>query len=140
MGDLKEAMKQKDAEKLSTVRMIMAAIKNTEIDQGGVLTDEQIQETIAKQVKQLQDAMKDFSAGGRTDLVEQTQKEVAYLSSFLPAQLSDEELETIAKEVLKTLGTTSKQDFGKIMGAVMAAVKGQADGNRVREVVNRLCM
>lgn len=138
--DQKTAMRAKDSETLSILRMVMAAIKNTEIDKGVVLDDVAIQDVIARQVKQLADAAKDFKAGGRQDLLDQNEKEMALLNRYLPAQLSDEELEEIVRNVMTDLGTTSKQDFGKIMGAVTAHTKGKADGNRVRDVVNRLCV
>lgn len=140
MEDQKQAMREKDSERLSTIRMVMAAVKNTEIDRGNALADNEIQEVIAKQVKQLADAVKDFTAGGRADLVEKTNKEIALLSGYLPQQLSDEELERIVVATMDELGTKSKQDFGKIMGAITAKTKGRADGTRVRDIVQRLCV
>lgn len=140
MNDQKQAMKEKDAQKLSVLRMVMAAIKNVEIDKGTQLGDGEIQEAIARQVKQLNDALKDFTSAGRTDLIEQTNKEISLLSAYLPQQLSDEEIEQTVKGVMKKLGTNNKQDFGKIMGAVTAETKGKADGSRVRDIVNKLCV
>lgn len=140
MDDQKTAMKAKDSETLSILRMVMAAVKNTEIDKGVVLDDAAIQDVIARQVKQLVDASKDFKAGGRDDLFEQNEKEIALLNRYLPAQLNDAELEEIVQKIIADLGTNSKQDFGKIMGAVTAQTKGKADGNRVRDIVNRLCV
>lgn len=140
MEDQKQAMREKDSERLSMIRMVMAAVKNTEIDRGSVLNDTEIQEVIARQVKQLADALKDFTAGGRADLVEKTNKEMGMLSGYLPQQLSDEELEQIVEVTMAELGTKNKQDFGKIMGAITAKTKGLADGNRVRDIVQRLCV
>lgn len=138
MNDLKTAMKEKNSDTVSALRMIMAAVKNEEIDRGSALEDADIQAAIARQVKQLNDAMKDFGAGGREDLVAQSAKEIALLNTYLPKQLSDDELEAITKAVMEKLGTSSKQDFGKIMGAVVAETKGKADGSRVKDAVNRL--
>ena len=87
----KEAMKSKDSDKLSTLRQIWSAIKNAEIDSSGELSDEKVQEIIARQVKQLRDAMSDFEKGGREDLVEQNKKEIELLETYLPAQMSDED-------------------------------------------------
>lgn len=140
MEDQKQAMRDKNSEQLSTIRMVMAAVKNTEIDRGTVLEDVEIQEVIARQVKQLADAVKDFIAGGRADLVEQSNKEMSLLAGYLPQQLSDEELESIIEKTMTDLGTKNKQDFGKIMGAVTAQTKGRADGNRVKDIVQRLCV
>lgn len=140
MEDQKQAMRDKNSERLSTIRMVMAAVKNTEIDRGTVLEDVEIQEVIARQVKQLADAVKDFIAGGRADLVEQSNKEMSLLAGYLPQQLSDEELESIIEKTMTDLGTKNKQDFGKIMGAVTGQTKGRADGNRVKDIVQRLCV
>src|SRR3989338_7416842 len=104
MEDQKQAMRDKNSERLSTIRMVMAAVKNTEIDRGTVLEDVEIQEVIARQVKQLADAVKDFIAGRRADLVEQSNKEMSLLAGYLPQQLSDEELESIIEKTMTDLG------------------------------------
>jgi uncharacterized protein len=132
----KDAMKAKDSETLSTLRMVWSAVKNEEIKAQEELNDAKVQEVIAKQVKQLKDATKDFAAGGRDDLVESTNKEVAILEAYLPEQMSDEDLKKIVDETVAGFGEVSPADMGKLMGAVMGKVKGQADGNRVKEMVS----
>lgn len=129
------AMKEKNQEALSTLRMLSSAIKNAEIEKQSALTDEEVQAVIARQVKQLRDANTDFQSSGRTDLVEKTNAEIALLETYLPAQMSDEELQAIVKATAEEMGVTAKADMGKLMGAVMKKVAGQADGNRVKEMV-----
>lgn len=127
------AMKQK-SDALSILRMASAAIKNEEIEKQHELNDEEVQAVIARQVKQLTDAQKDFEAAGRDDLKEQAQKEIDILSSYLPRQLSDEELEKIVDEVFAAV---QAKNVGQIIGQVMQKVKGQADGNRVKQIVEK---
>lgn len=135
---LAEALKARNVEKLSILRMLWSAIKNAEIDKKGELTDGEIQQVALRQVKQLNDALKDFEKGGREDLIKKTKFEIETLQQYLPEQLSNEKLIEIVKKVLNGSGTKSPQDLGKIMGAVMKEVKGKADGNKVREIVNSL--
>ncbi len=131
-----DAMKQGDADKLSILRLLMSAIKNEEIELKRELNDEETQAVVGRQVKQLNDSIKDFEAGGRSDLVEKTQKEVEVLKEYLPEQLSDEELESIIDKKITEL-SAGPQDIGKVMGAVMKEAKGKADGNKVREIVSK---
>ncbi|HYE59797.1 MAG TPA: GatB/YqeY domain-containing protein [Candidatus Kapabacteria bacterium] len=133
-----QAMKDRNAEVTDMLRMLWSQIRNEEIAQQHDVTDEDIVQIVSRQVKQLQDALQDFTKGGRTDLIEKTNKEIAFLQQYLPVQLSDEELETIVKEVIAASGAASGNDTGKVMGTVMKQVKGKADGNRVREMVTRL--
>jgi len=131
------AMKSKEKELLTTMRLVWSAIKNKEIEKKSELNDEEIQEVIAKQVKQLQDALKDFEAGGRSDLVKQAKSEIEILNVYLPEKISEEKLREIVDEVIGDVGATTPQDIGKVMGVVMKKVKGQADGNQVREIVSK---
>lgn len=132
-----EMMKAGDADKLSILRLLMSAIKNEEIAKKQPLDDAQVQAVALAQVKQLQDALVDFETGKRDDLIKKTKAEIDFLSQFMPKQLSDEELSRVVDEVVAELAPASPQEMGKIMGAVMKKVKGQAGGNRVREIVVR---
>lgn len=134
-ADQKRAMKERDKQTLSTLRMVTAAIKNAEIEAQGALSDADVERIIARQVKQLQDSIKDFAAGGRDDLLARAKVEEALLASYLPEQLSDEELADIVAATVNDLGAASPADMGKVMGAVMGKVNGRADGNRVRAAV-----
>jgi len=138
LEDQKKAMKERSKQKLSTLRMLTSAIKNVEIEKQHELSDEEVLEVIARQAKQLKDAMKDFESGGRDDLLEKTKSELGVLEAYLPEQLSDEELEKVVKATAEKVGASSSADMGKIMGAVMGQVKGKADGNRVRAIVQKL--
>lgn len=132
------AMKAKDKATLGTIRMLLSAIANEEIDKQEALTDEDIQKVAARTVKQLNDAIKDFDAGGRADAVEEARAEIAVLQNYLPAQLSDEELRPIVEKVIADTGASAPSDMGKVMGAVMKEVGSGADGNRVRTMVSEL--
>jgi uncharacterized protein YqeY len=134
LAQLKEAMKSGDKSRVTILRTLHAAIKQVEIDTQKELTDEEVQQVVQRQVKQLQDAITDFSAGGRTDLVEQNLVEIDILSTFLPEQLSDEALLAVVEEVVADHGIDTP--FGQLMGAVMKQVSGKADGNRVRATLD----
>ncbi len=134
----KKAMKEKEAEKLSILRVLWATIKNEEIEKGQQLNNEQIQELVARQVKQLKDALVDFEKGNRIDLVEQTKKEIAVLTVYLPEQMSDVDLEQLIKNILLENNITDAKDSGKAMALIMPAVKGKTDGAKVRNIVNQI--
>lgn len=133
--DQTAAMKARDEARLSTLRMLTAAIKNAEIEKKRELSDDEAQDVVARQAKQLSDAMKDFESGGREDLLTKTKAELGVLRAYLPKQLGDDELRAVVEEVVAQTGATSAADMGKVMGAVMGKVTGQADGNRVRALV-----
>jgi len=130
------AMKEGDKQSLSTLRMLWSAIRNAEIDKGSELSDEEVEQLITRQVKQLKDSLTDFEKAGRTDLIEQCQGEIKFLSTYLPQQLSDDELEQVVKDVVSK--SSGEKNMGIIMGAVMKDVKGKADGKRVRECVEKM--
>lgn len=134
----KEAMKAGEKERVSVLRMLAAAIKQAEIDSQSELTDTEVEQLVKRQVKQLTDASNEFAAAGRTDLVDQNTAEIKILETFLPEQLTDEELVSIVSETIETMtsGETTPQ-FGQVMGAAMKAVAGRADGNRVRAIIEK---
>lgn len=135
--EMKDAMKAKDEAKLSTVRMVRSALKNKQIDLGHPLTDDEAQAVVRTMVKQYKDAVTDFTTAGRTDLVDKQNAEIAILETYLPAQMSDADIEGIAKSVIAAQNATAK-DIGRVMGAVMKEVAGRADGNRVKDVIGKL--
>src|SRR3989338_6481768 len=132
-----EAMKAGDADKLSILRLLLSAIKNEEIEKKAPLDDKEVQAVAARQVKQLQDALVDFESGKREDLIKKTKEEIKFLHQFLPEQLSEDKLAQVVDDTIAELAAASPQDTGKVMRAVMKKIKGQADGNRVREIVAR---
>lgn len=131
-----EAMKARDADKVSTYRMLRSALKNLEIDkQVAELSDEQVVEIIGKEVKKLRDARADFEKAGRTELTEKTDAEIALLAGFLPEQLSEADvLAAVAKKAAE-LGLTGEAAYGRLMGEVMKDLKGRADGGTVGKAV-----
>jgi len=136
--DLVAAMKAKEAEKLSVLRMLQSALKNEAIDlKKDTLTDEEVFKVIKSEVKKRKDSIDSYVQGGREDLAEGEKKEVEILSSYLPAQMSSEQIESKIDEVLAGLSAEQKGNFGMAMGAVMKAVGASADGNLVREILNK---
>lgn len=135
-ADMIAAMKAKETETLRVLRNVISAVKNAEIDHKGDFDDAAVQAVVAAQVKQLKDALAEFEKGGREDLASQNRGDIAILETYLPAQLTDEELSQIVSETLAQMGITTKADMGKAMGAVMAKVAGRADGTRVKIMVS----
>ena len=133
MEDMKNAMRAHEALKLDVVRMIRSEVKNFEIDNGEA-NDEAVQKIVKTMLKQQKDALLDFERAARQDLIDETQSKIEILSSYLPTELSDEELEKVVAEVLA--GATTK-DFGPLMGQVMKKVGNRADGSRVTALLKK---
>lgn len=131
--DMKNAMRAKDTVKLGVIRFLLAEIRNFEID-NGEQDDAGVQKLIAKQVKQMRDAITEFDKGGRTDLVNEEQAKIAILETYLPQQLSDEELQAIVDRVV---GQAQGANMGQVIGMVMKEVAGRADGGRVSALVKQ---
>ena len=137
-NDLKEAMKAKDIFKRDVIRFLMSAVKQVEVDERRELSDEDIQKLIQKSVKQREDAANQYKEVGREDLFEKETKEAEFLKSYLPKQLSDDELKEIVKEVIDKTGASSMKDMGKVMGMVIKKTAGQADGRRINNIVKEM--
>jgi len=136
--DLLTAMKAKDSFKRDVIRFLNSSIKQIEVDERRELSDEEIIKIIQKSVKQREDAIKQFEEASRDDLIEKEKKELEILSSYLPKQLSDEELESIVKEVINEVGAKSMADIGKVMGVAIKKTQGRADGKRINEIVKKV--
>ncbi len=137
-SDLKEAMKAGDTLRRDTLRLIDSAIKNVEIEKQKRetgLSDEEVLEVLGRAVKQRQDSIRQFEAGGRPDLAENEKVELEIIVPYLPAQLSQAEIALVVDEIFAAAGQVTAADLGKIMGQAMARLKGKADGNVVREIV-----
>jgi len=132
-----EARKNQNKEKLSVMQVVLSALKNESIAKQKELSDEEVIVVLQKQVKQSNDAMKDFVAGKRQDLVDQTIKEIAVLSEFLPAQMSQSDVEKEVQKIIVEFGEVGPNDFGKVMGIAMSKLKGKADGNIVGATVKK---
>lgn len=135
LEDLKEAMKEKNEIKKNAIQMTRAGILQIEKDTGTELTDEQIIELIAKEVKKRKDSIGDYEKGGREDLVNQIKEEIKYLEIYLPVQLTKEEIAQIVKEIIEKTGATSMKDMGKIMKEAKEKIGAKADGKSINEVV-----
>lgn len=136
-GDLKESIKNKDAMRTSTLRMVTASVENLLIEKREKeLTDGDVLKIISRQIKQHLDSIESFKKGGRNDLVEKETKELEILKSYMPEQLGEEEIEKITREIISRAG--SDTEFGSIMKLVMQEVKGRADGKLVSSVVQKL--
>ena len=138
-ADFKEALKTKDATRKNAVNMARAAIKQYEVDHREELDDEGVQEVIAKQVKMRKDALADFEKAGRTDLLDVYKAEIDILQSYLPKQLSEDEVRAIVTKAMEEAGIApEKKNMGMIMKTVMPLVKGKADGGIVKKVVDSI--
>jgi gatB/yqey family protein len=135
-NDLKESMKNKEQVKKSVVTLIRAAIKQKEVDERVELNNEAVLDIISKQMKQRNDALEEFKKAGRDDLISQTEEEIQVLLSYLPKQLTDDELRVLIKEAIDKTGASSSKDMGKIMGILMPKTKGKADGKRINTLVS----
>ena len=136
--DLKSAMKGGEKLRTETLRSLKSAIKYAEIEAGRELDDQGVLEVIAKQAKQRRDSMVEFEKGQRADLIEKEAAELAMLERYLPAELSEAEIEAKAKAVIAKLGVTDAQGIGQVMKHMVAELKGQADGKLINQVVRKL--
>ena len=137
-NDFKEAMKAKDKVRKDTINFVRAAIKQTEVDTREEVDDQGIAAILAKQVKMRKDALADFEAAGRQDMLDQYQAEIDVLMEYMPQQLTEEEMLSIVKQTASDLGIeegSGRASMGKLMGPVMGKVKGLADGNDVKNIV-----
>jgi uncharacterized protein YqeY len=125
--DMKSAMRAAAKERLGTIRMLMAAIKQREVDERIELDDTQILAVIDKMVKQRRESITQFEAGGRQDLVAKEAEELKLLSDYLPAQLSDAELDALISEAIAATGASSIKDMGKVIGLIKSKAQGRAD-------------
>jgi hypothetical protein len=137
-ADLTEAMKAKDAEKLSTLRMLQSALKYQQIDAGHELSDDEALSVIRKAVKQRQDSIEQYEKGNRPELAAKERSEMTMLQAYLPPELSEEEIESGVKEIIANTGAASKKDMGKVMKEATARYKGRVDGKKIQEIAARL--
>ena len=136
-ADLKQAMKDKDVIRKNTVQLVRSAILQYEKDHLTELDEEGVIEVIAKELKQRKDSLPDFEKSGREDLVENLKREMEVLMTYLPAQLSEEEITEIVREAIAKTGAASDKDMGKVMGMVTAQTKGRADGKTIGAIAKK---
>jgi uncharacterized protein YqeY len=131
MEDMKAAMRARETTKLSAIRLLLSEVKNAEIDHGE-LNEEGFQKVVAKLAKQIRESADEFAKAGREETAASESEKLKVIEAYLPAQLTDEELKSIIEAVKANSPDAS---MGQLMGAVMAKVKGRADGNRVKQLL-----
>jgi len=134
----RDAMRARDERRTTTLRMALAAAHNQRIARGRELTDEEVTEVIGREVKQRRESIEIYRGAGREDRAASEEAEVAILAEFLPEQLSDVEIETLARAAIGETDASGPADIGKVMGRVTPETKGRADGRRVSDIVRRL--
>lgn len=136
--ELKDALRAGDKMKLATIRLILSAVNYAEIDQQKQLDDQGVHAVIAKMIKQRKESIEAFTAGNRQDLVDKEQAELNILESYMPKQLTRDEIVVEAKKVIAEVGANKPQDMGKVMGKLTPMLRGKADGKEVASVVTEL--
>jgi hypothetical protein len=137
-ADLKQALKEGDDTRKRTLRLLMSAVHNTEIEKGEALDDGGVLATIVKQVKQRHDSAEEFRRGNRQDLVDKEESEAVVLQTYLPPAMSREDIEAAARKVIAEVGAQGPRDMGKVMGPLNAQLRGRADGAEISAVVREL--
>ena len=136
--DLKQAIRQGDEPGRATVRLLMAAIKNAEIEKRRELEEGELLAVVAKEIKQRRESIAQFEEGHRQDLADREKAELEILAAYLPEQMSREEIETKARQIIEEVGATSPAQTGQVMSRLMPLVQGKADGKLVNQVVKEL--
>ncbi|MFD6439204.1 GatB/YqeY domain-containing protein [Peribacillus sp. NPDC060186] len=136
-NDMKQAMKNKEKDKLSVIRMLKASIQNEALKLRQDLTDNEELTVLSRELKQRKDSLQEFENAGRSDLVDKVRTELVYVEAYMPEQLSEEEISKIVKQTIEEVNATSKADMGRVMGALMPKVKGKADGSLVNKLVQQ---
>ncbi|QGG47899.1 GatB/YqeY domain-containing protein [Heliorestis convoluta] len=138
--DMKAAMKEKEAGRfrLSVIRMARSAIQKLEIDKRRDLTEDEVIEVLAKEVKQRRDSSVEYEKAGRSEEVAKLNEEIALLTAYLPQQLSEDDIRSLVQEAVTVTGAQSPRDMGKVMSALMPKVKGRADGKIVNQIVKEM--
>lgn len=135
--DLKDAMRNRDKQRLSVIRSVKSSLQNEVINKGQELIDDEVLSVLNREMKQRKESLYEFEQADRKELVDKTNIEIQILSEYMPSQLSDEELRQVVLEMIDDVGATSKSDMGKVMGAIMPKVKGRADGSKVKNLVQQ---
>ena len=138
LQDMKDAMKAKDTVRKNTVQLVRSGVLQIEKDKKIELDDEGVLDVIAKELKKRRDSLPEFEKSGRTDLIENLNKEIEVLLGYLPEQLTEEEIQVIVDETIKEVQAESMKDMGKVMAAVTPKVKGRADNKIVSNYVKKL--
>lgn len=136
--DMKQAMKAKDELKLSTLRTLLSSVSYARIDKGEELTDDDVLDVITREAKKRRETIEAAERGGRSEIAEREKAELAVLKDYLPEQLDEAQIESIARQVAAEVGATEPKDKGKVMGPLMQRIRGRADGKLAGAVVERI--
>lgn len=135
---MKQAMKAKDELKLSTLRTLLSSVSYARIDKGEELTDDDVLDVITREAKKRRETIEAAERGGRSEIAEREKAELAVLKDYLPEQLDEAQIESIARQVAAEVGATEPKDKGKVMGPLMQRIRGRADGKLAGAVVERI--
>ncbi|EIT85221.1 hypothetical protein A374_10775 [Fictibacillus macauensis ZFHKF-1] len=135
--DMKQAMKDKNKQKLSVIRMVKASLQNESIKLGRDINEEEELTVLAREMKQRKDSLHEFENAGREDLAEGIRAEIAIITDYMPKQLTDDEVNDLVLAAIQEVGATSKAQMGKVMGAVLPHIKGKADASLVSRLVQQ---
>jgi hypothetical protein len=136
--DLKQALKTSERSKVSVIRMVKAAVKNVQIEKGRELSDDEVLSVLSTMAKQRRESIEQFTKGGRADLVQSEEQELSILQSYMPQQLTHDEIEKLIRDAIRESSATGAQDMGKVMRILMPKIKGIADGKYVNQRVKEL--
>jgi len=138
LDDLKEAMKAKDAPRLSCLRMLKAALKNKQVEKRGPLDDREFEAVVSSMVRKGRESVEEFTKAGRLDLARKESAEIEILHQYLPEQLTQEQIEDVVKEVISEVGASGPKDLGKVMKSAMERLGGKAQGKDVNQAAKKL--
>jgi Uncharacterized conserved protein len=133
--DMKQAMKARDKARLSVIRMIKTALQNESIKKGKALSEDEALIVLSHELKQRKDSLQEFKNADRQDLVDEVSAEIKVVQSYMPQQLSEEDVQSMINETITEIGASSKADIGKVMKAIMPKVQGRADGSLINRLV-----
>lgn len=136
--DMKQALKSRDKSRLSTIRLLRSSVSYAQIDKGRELTDDEVLEVISREAKKRRETIEVAERGGRSDVADKERAELDTISSYLPEQLGEAEVEAIAREIATEVGAADLKDRGKVMGPLMQRIRGRADGKLASSVVEKI--
>ncbi len=134
-ADIKTAMRAREREKLSTLRMLHSNLKNKRIDEGKDLSDDDVVAVMAKAVKQRKESAEAYEEGGRQELADKERREIEWIRAYLPEPLSDDEAADLVAEVIEDTGASSRADMGRVMGTIVPKIKGRYDASKIKDIV-----
>ncbi len=138
LDDLKEAMKTKNAARLSCLRMLKAALKNKQVEKGESLDDREFQAVVSSMVRKNRESIEEFTKAGRLDLAQKESAEIEILHEYLPEQLTQEQIEEVVKQVISDVGASGSKDLGRVMKSAMERLAGKAQGKDVNQAAKKL--